>query len=167
MDPTPPRPAFRELGLPLVLGDGTVLRPKSYKASSPAEGGKSEEPDDDDAEEEFYDAVETQDAYELDAKSKAVSGSSSAAVSYPTLPPLDECVEDVSAASAEDPSGTSIATQAPSSTARVEAPTISHEMQLANAWLDAYKASLPPAKSPAAKDYQLRIYHFWHHQGLD
>ncbi|KAK3621596.1 hypothetical protein LTR56_022703 [Elasticomyces elasticus] len=151
MDPTPPRPAFRELEEPLVLGDGTVLRPQPYKPRAPAAEGKAEELDDD-AEEEFFDALETQAPPDTTADTKAGASASNEAVQYPILPSLDP-----PAKAAAGETGT-----ASFSLPLRPAPTITPEMDAANNWIVIHKSR---QRNVQAKDPSLRAYFWWHMQG--
>ncbi|KAK5719933.1 hypothetical protein LTR15_007206 [Elasticomyces elasticus] len=153
MEPTPPRPAFRELEEPLVLGDGTVLRPQSYKPRAPTAEGKAEELDDD-AGEEFFDALETQAAPNTTADAKAGASASDQAVQYPVLPSLE-------------PEAAVSSTVGEISTASISlplrpAPTVTPEMDAGNNWIVIHKSR---QRSVQAKDPSLRAYFFWHMQG--
>ncbi|KAK5702395.1 hypothetical protein LTR17_022357 [Elasticomyces elasticus] len=155
MDPTPPRPAFRELEEPLVLGDGTILRPQPYKPRAAAAEGKAEELDDD-AEEEFFDALETQAPPNTTADARAGASVSNEAVQYPNLPTLDTSAEAVAPSTSGEINTTSF------SLPLRPAPAITPEMDAANNWIVIHKSR---QRSVQAKDPSLRTYFFWHMQG--
>ncbi|KAK4898935.1 hypothetical protein LTR27_003666 [Elasticomyces elasticus] len=155
MDPTPPRPAFRELEEPLVLGDGTVLRPQPYKPRAPAAEGKAEELDDD-AEEEFFGALETQAPPNTTADAKAGASASDQAVQYPVLPTLDTLAEAAAPSTGGEANTTSF------SLPLRPAPAITPEMDAANNWIIIHKSR---QRGVQAKDPSLRAYFFWHMQG--
>ncbi|KAF2769300.1 hypothetical protein EJ03DRAFT_327566 [Teratosphaeria nubilosa] len=161
MSPTPPRPAFYEEHKPLVLGDGTMLVPKSRTkpkaAVLPAEGASAEQEDDDD--DVYYDAVEHLDTYDLDA---ATAGAPVAtdAVTYPTIPTTDRqtAAKPPQAAALQESSAHE--KPAPVSRASLASP----EAEAANVWLTNYIASLPADKQPKCGKSALRTWHMWHEQ---
>ncbi|KAK5681507.1 hypothetical protein LTS10_006039 [Elasticomyces elasticus] len=155
MDPTPPRPAFRELEEPLVLGDGTVLRPQPYKPRAPAAEGKADELDDD-AGEEFFDALETQATLDTTADTKAGASVSNDAVQYPVLPSLDPPADAAAPSTGGEANTTSF------SLPLRPAPSITPEMDAANNWIVIHKSR---QRTVQAKDSSLRAYFWWHMQG--
>ncbi|KAI7345263.1 ribonuclease H-like protein [Hortaea werneckii] len=91
MDPVPPRPALYEKQAPLVLGDGSVVRGKSaVSASSKKEAVV--DVDEEAAEEVFYDAVESQDAKDVEVDLVAGVPLAGLRITYPTLPPLEDAL---------------------------------------------------------------------------
>ena len=178
--PPPRRPAFYELRAPLIFADGQVapapsLSTKSRSTTAAAAAGKASEVDEE-ADEEFYDAVETLDASELDTESE-VAGvpSSEPEVSYPSLPPLEEAAvsTDDNTTTAEESPPQAFA-QPPSETPTKQtrpSPPASHEVDLAESWISTWRAALPTATSSTKKQPDigtatLRAYHLWHEQGL-
>ncbi|TKA62593.1 hypothetical protein B0A55_11405 [Friedmanniomyces simplex] len=176
MNPMPPRPAFRELELPLVLGDGTILRPSARKRPpapvAAEEEGKAADEVDDEAEDVYFDAMETQDVYQLEGDAKMGAGSSSGGgVEYPALPsfatdtatvpevrpPSTMSIRNAMTPNAipnnVNPDNLALAPSTPSSQ--------SAEIHAANLWLTAFKHSHPATQ---AKDPSLLAYHLWHHQ---
>ncbi|KAK4561107.1 hypothetical protein LTR86_005062 [Recurvomyces mirabilis] len=170
IDPRPPRPAWQELKEPLVLGDGTKLRAKPKSSAVSAAKASTSPPAeelDDDAEEEFYDAVETQDA--IDALVVPLQGIS---ISYPSLP-LDS---DEATASAEEPEldTTTIAQAIQKGAPPDHLPattsdrTSYSELDQADSWIAQYRTSwrIQPGK-PQASVPNLRAHHLWHEQRLE
>lgn len=182
MDPKPPRPEFYELRAPLVLGDGTVIRPYVKKTSSK----KAEAQEDDESDvssEEFFDAVETLDPYELDiAAAAADSPFMGVDVAYPTLPTLEADVSRLritdtapSIPSDEDPAPVDSITDE-LDTLRVALPTKrfarnpppdTPEFALATSWTDTWLLSQPISRVSKAGPTKLRVYHLWHVQNLE
>ncbi|KAK0307082.1 hypothetical protein LTR01_005728 [Friedmanniomyces endolithicus] len=184
MDPIPPRPAFRELEMPLVFGDGTVLPPPGRKpARAHAAGAGQADEVDEEAEDVFFDAVETLEVYPSEAAANAGGSSASRqAVSYPTLPVpnLDTAVE-----SEVCPLPTDVATKPTATTDSqfsnegnsnpLSALTMVHQtapersmasIKLYNAqtWVATFKSEHPITQ---ATDPGLLAYHIWHHQRHD
>lgn len=174
MVPTPPRPAFRELNKPIVLGDGTVVRSRPRKPPVTTVDGKAPEELDDEPEEEYFDALETQDTYGVNGWKVAGVPLSGVGVTYPTLPERDAIVsgldendipaqpEHAAAIEAGDNSRT-----APSPAAATPSPFVSPEMARADAWAASWKSSLPIGYNLKASTPSLRAYHVWHEQGHD
>ncbi|KAK5109738.1 hypothetical protein LTR62_006578 [Meristemomyces frigidus] len=172
MVPMPPRPAFQELKLPLVLGDGAVLRPKPASAGAAGKAGKGVKDEDEENEEEFYDAVEVQ---ELAMPLIRVD------ITYPSLPPFEEVTEGASYANDKTtaPSGTLVGipdqhptnTQAPPEDKSTTTPSTkstappSQELELANVWVTTYNPV--PSSTKKATPPNLRAYHLWHIQRLE
>ncbi|KAK1009713.1 hypothetical protein LTR54_005509 [Friedmanniomyces endolithicus] len=184
MDPMPPRPAFRELEMPLVFGDGTVLPTPGRKlarayAAGEAVAGEVEE----DAEDVFFDAVETLNTYQLEADANAMGGpASSRAVSYPALPVSDPDTELTSEVhpppneiafkpttttdwqSSDQGNSTALSALAISCQTASERRTASIELYRAKDWLATFKAEYPTTQ---AMDPGLLAYHIWHFQRHD
>ncbi|KAK3677707.1 hypothetical protein LTR78_002557 [Recurvomyces mirabilis] len=171
MDPRPPRPAWQELKEPLVLGDGTKLRarPKgSAVSAAKASTSTPAEELDDDAEEEFYDALETQDA--IGALVVPLQGIS---ISCPSLP----FGSDDATASSKDPElhattaapaiQDNIVPDKPSAIITTEHTSCS-ELDQADSWIARYRTSwrIQPGKSRASVP-NLRAHHLWHEQRLE
>ncbi|KAK1033487.1 hypothetical protein LTS16_016261 [Friedmanniomyces endolithicus] len=184
MDPMPPRPAFRELEMPLVFGDGTVLptpgrKPARAYAAGEAVAGEVDE----EAEDVFFDAVETLDTYQLEADANARGGpASSRAVSYPALPVSDPDTELTSevypppndiaikpttttdSQSSDQGNSTALSALAIFRQTASERRTASIELYKAKNWLATFKADHPTTQ---ATDPGLLAYHIWHFQRHD
>ncbi|KAK0937371.1 hypothetical protein LTR48_006511 [Friedmanniomyces endolithicus] len=184
MDPMPPRPAFRELEMPLVFGDGTVLptpgrKPARAYAAGEAVAGDVEE----EAEDVFFDAVETLDTYQLEADANAMEGpASSRALSYPTLPLSDPDTELTSEVypppneiafkpttttdwqSSDQGNSTALSARAIFHQTASERRTAPIELYKAKTWLATFKADHPTTQ---ATDPGLLAYHIWHFQRHD
>ncbi|KAK0355891.1 hypothetical protein LTR02_005511 [Friedmanniomyces endolithicus] len=184
MDPMPPRPAFRELEMPLVFGDGTVLpTPGRRPTRAHAEGEAVADEVDEEAEEVFFDAVETLDAYELGGHTKARAVTASGgAVTYPALPAFDPktavtpesfpAPNDVATGSttttgsqfSDQGNSTALSALAIFHQAASERRTASIELYRAKDWLATFKAEHPTTQ---ATDPGLLAYHIWHFQRHD
>ncbi|KAK1819206.1 hypothetical protein LTR12_006396 [Friedmanniomyces endolithicus] len=184
MDPMPPRPAFRELEMPLVFGDGTMLPTPGRKPARAYAAGETVAGEvDEEAEDVFFDAVETLDAYELGGHTKAGAVTASGgAVTYPALPAFDPenavtpeafpAPNDV----ATDPTTT---TSSQISNEKISRPLsalaifrktaserrmASIELYKAKTWLATFKTEHPTTQ---VTEPGLLAYHIWHHQRHD
>lgn len=164
MDPMPPRPAFWEEHKPIQLGDGTLIQAKSRKKAAAPEEPKIAEAEDDDEDEEFFDAMENLDAYNLDAASAKSADVPTAglSISYPTLPSIEDQLEGLTISGASSD-------KAPtdSKPPKRTGPPPSDEVDRAEQWVAAWRASRPPEYPIKATQAQLRAYALWHAQGLD
>ncbi|GAB7359214.1 hypothetical protein MBLNU230_g5873t1 [Neophaeotheca triangularis] len=159
MKPTPPRPAFYELHQPLVLGDGTKVMPKSGMKDKTAAASKGTEAEDED-DEEFFDAVETQDDAD---EVYSYAGVPLSGITYPSLPPLETLNINAEANNVNTLiSSSAAAPSAPpkSSTPQRTIPS-SPETAAAEAWLTTYRSD---SSNPTITPANLRAYHLWHFQ---
>ena len=173
MDPTPPRPAFWEDKKPLVLGDGTVVVPRKVVKTKVDTDGKVVE-DEDDEGEEYFDAVETLDSYELDTSATAGIPLEGLSISYPTLPTLAEPPAESppanpphqSSKTSDNPSPATTSTPTPiqSDTKPKPTPLSSPAVTAADTWAQHFRNSLPATHDLKTKQAHLRAYHLWHHQ---
>lgn len=170
MKPTPPRPAFFETFKPIILGNGDVVERSAKRTAAvkrPVAEAEAEEGEED---EEFFDAREELDTYELASSSSDPSKSDSAAgvpqsagesdeVAYPTLPQVSE--ETPSVAGLEEQSPTipipTLSAEPPRSTNR---PTTA-ATTLAETWTATYLLT-----HPKARPSNLRAHHLWHEQNF-
>ncbi|KAK4616420.1 Werner syndrome ATP-dependent helicase [Fulvia fulva] len=172
MDPMPPRPGFLEQELPLTLGDGTEVYKSSWKASGRKTAATSKGVDVEEEEDEFFDAIEEQNANDLTAKMESLDiagddGATTSTVTYPTLPQLDteQPAEDANAspaAEAPQDEGPQPRAEATRQSARPDTT----ELKAADAWVTDWRFSLPPDWTVSARSFELRAYHLWHHQGF-
>lgn len=175
----PPRPAFQELGLPIVLGGGELPPSKPRHGKQPVEAPEEsaeeaaalQEQDDGDAGEESEDIyddpedLEAFDAYVESQDAEAIAGASLPEIKYPTLPPLEDLLDgnsDLDDCSSL-PSDPIAKPSAPSRTPNLHTP----EAVTADAWATAWRAQLPATYNVRASQASLRAYHLWHHQGFD
>ena len=153
MKPMPPRPSLYEKQEPLVLGDGTVLKKSSSAAASRKVAGEAEEPED-----EFFDALETQEETNGEANLVAGVPLSGLRASYPILPVVESsrpfCVDNEADANDER----LVIKQ------EMNAASLS-EVQRAGAWVDSWKESLPANHTLKCGNASLRAWHLWHEQG--
>jgi hypothetical protein len=177
MESKPPRPAFHELGLPVMLGGGQVPPTKTRRGKQAAEvPDVPEEPIDeaaafDDASEDsedIYDDPQDLEAFDAYVESQEVEVRAGAAlpeITYPTLPPL----EDLSDQDSDQDDISSLPSDPltkPATSSRTPA-LHSPEAVTADAWATAWQAQLPATYSVCVSQPQLRAYHLWHHQGFD
>jgi hypothetical protein len=177
MESKPPRPAFHELGLPVMLGEGQVPPTKTRRGKQAAEvPDVPEEPIDeaaafDDASEDsedIYDDPQDLEAFDAYVESQEVEVRAGAAlpeITYPTLPPL----EDLSDQDSDQDDISSLPSDPltkPATSSRTPA-LHSPEAVTADAWATAWQAQLPATYSVCVSQPQLRAYHLWHHQGFD
>lgn len=182
MESKPPRPAFHELALPIMLGGGQVAPSALRKSKQAAEAVEepTEEPneeaaalqepnDGEDAAEEssddFFDTAEDLEALDAYVESQdAAAGASASAslpeITYPTLPPL----EPISNATF---SSTQSSIDLPSDPLAPPPNTTFHSPQAAtaDAWATTWQSQLPQAYNLRVSQPHLRAYHLWHHQG--
>jgi hypothetical protein len=174
MKPTPPRPAFWEDKKPLVLGDGTVVVPRTVVKKKPGEADKAVD-DDEDESEEYFDAVETLDPYQLDSTAGVpLEGLS---ISYPALPAIDENLYEPQQATEEQQPQALVGespTSATSSSDTAKAPPKSRPaipsspaVTAADSWAQTFRNSLPATHNLKSKHATLRAFHLWHHQSLE
>ncbi|KAF2499376.1 ribonuclease H-like protein [Lophium mytilinum] len=141
--PTPPRPQCAELGLPIALAEGVVVRKyKSRKVAVVLDEEEEEESDD------YQSALEEQEA--IEESDEETSSSLDL--------PEDELSDEVSEEELVAPP-----------TKRVGHPPASSPtsaLELANFWLDAWHAAMPMHRQPIATSGQMRAYALWHEQNL-
>lgn len=175
----PPRPAFQELNLPILLGGGELPPTKSRRGKQPIEAPEEsieeaaalQEQDDGDVSEEsedFYDDpedLEAFDAYVESQDAEAIAGASLPEIKYPTLPPLEDLLDGNSDLDDRSslPSDPIAKPSAPSRTPNLHTP----EAVTADAWATAWRAQLPATYNVRASQASLRAYNLWHHQGFD
>jgi hypothetical protein len=180
MESKPPRPAFHELGLPILLGGGQEAPAKPRRGKQAAESSELpeelveesaalQEQDDGDVSEDsenIYDDPEELEAFEAYLESQdaeAVTGACLPEITYPTLPPLEDFLSpdvDDTSSLPSDPIAK------PSTSSRT--PTLhSPEAVTADAWATAWQAQLPATYNVRVSQPHLRAYHLWHHQGFD
>lgn len=166
MDPTPPRPAFWEEHKPIQLGDGTLIQAKTRKKATSGTGKKAVEAEDDDEDEEFFDAVENLDTYDLGADTSRSAGVplGGLSVSYPTLPSIENEIE--TSLSNMTISGAAVDKTQPERLSKKPGPPPSAEVDTAEQWVAQWRESRPNEYVVKASHYQLRAYSLWHHQGL-
>lgn len=170
MTPIPPRPAFFETMKPIILGNGTVIERSAVKRTpgAPAEKKTATEAAEGEEEEEFFDAEEELDTYELTASDPSNPASASDVpaaaqdqVAYPTLPQVSESIPNAQdAAEPADQEASPLPTAAAPSRARL---STNEAVTSAETWISEYHATNP---EPKAKPSELRTYHLWHHQNL-
>ena len=176
MKPTPPRPAFWEEKKPLVLGDGTVVVPRTVVKKKTDDVGKAVDDEDDVESEEYFDAVETLDPYQLD--STAGVPLEALSISYPALPAIDESLDEPQQATEEEQQApSSVGEPSTSTTTSAEpnkAPTkprsaipSSPAVTTADSWAQTFRNALPATHNLKSKHATLRAYHLWHHQSLE
>jgi hypothetical protein len=177
MESKPPRPAFHELGLPVMLGGDQVAPTRTRRGKQAAEvPDVPEEPIDEAAafddisedSEDIYDDpqdLEAFDAYVESQEAEARAGAALPEITYPTLPPLEDLSDQDS-----DISDISSLPSDPLTKPATSSRTIalhSPEAVTADAWATAWQAQLPATHSVCVSQPQLRAYHLWHHQGFD
>ena len=174
MNPVPPRPAFYEEHLPIQLRDGTVVVPKRYAPKRKREEVDGVLEEEDDECQEYFDAVETLETYQIDSQQTGGVPLLGIDVSYPTLPTLDLPKEpDPSAkmpSTQADPSTEAAAPAAASSskaTTKRSAPPTSIEVSSADTWAHTWRSSLPAEYKLKVSHATLRAYHLWHEQRFD
>ena len=170
MDPMPPRPAFWEEHKPIQLGDGTLIQAKSGKKAATGASKKATEMEDDDEDEEFFDAVENQDAYGIASGEKLGEASSSTrpSISYPALSSLsDQLAESMDSLQITSPPSSTANAQPPAPSLKRPGPPPSPAIDEAERWVSTFRASLPPEYALQATHVQLRAYALWHAQRLD
>nr|OQO20839.1 hypothetical protein B0A51_13234 [Rachicladosporium sp. CCFEE 5018] len=158
MSPKPPRPAFYELHQPLILANGKVMIPQSRIKKAV---GDTPKPTLDSDDEQFIDAEEELEDYELAPEHPAVS--------YPELPDLGQLsLDDTKMANAHSHSSNVIATSrhAPTTTSSTKSTvtTASPEYAKASAWIASWRAELPQTHVVKATNHILCVWHIWHHQ---
>lgn len=173
MDPTPPRPAFYEERKPLILGDGTVVQPKTRPQTRTETAGKASTEDTAESEDEdFYDALEHLD---VDGFTPQAEQAADSAVVYPSLPDynaFDGVAEsDANPTAAADSAGSTeksglVAATSQAKTSRPPIPA-SSEIEQADAWVTHWRTALPPNRQVKAKPAALRAYSLWHCQSYD
>lgn len=182
MRPKPPRPAFAELKLPIIL-------PKRRRENALSAEAKQSVLDSDDSQDYLTAAEDPLD--DLEEESEQLSGvidaleadvastiqkmretrlerwDDSAVISYPTLPDID--------------AGTAQPTESPMSSgealeSEVESSpeSMGPEVRIAELWTSDYLArnvgsgqSRPGTSTRKISSTRLRAYHLWHHQGLE
>jgi hypothetical protein len=177
MESKPPRPAFHELGLPVLLGGDQVAPTKTRRGRQAAHvPDVPEEPIDEAAafddvsedSEDIYDDpqdLEAFDAYVESQEAEAGAGAALPEITYPTLPPLEDLsdqdsdIDDISSL----PSDPLTKPATSSRTIALHSP----EAVIADAWATAWQAQLPATYTVSVSQPQLRAYHLWHHQGFD
>lgn len=165
MTPTPPRPAFFETMKPIVLGNGVVVERSAKRTPGVPVEKKTAEAAEGEEEEEFFDAEEELDAYELtpsDPSHAAAAANVPAAaqdkVDYPTLPQLTERPSNAQDAIEQADQKASSRIAPPQAR-----PPTNEAVVLAETWISEYHTRNP---QPKAKPSELRTYHLWHHQSL-
>lgn len=161
MLPRPPRPALWEAQQPLVLGDGTVLMRRSKRGMATVRDKAAE---DEELGEEFFNAVEVLDPYNL---GETNLGASNNELACPTLPKPNKTRP--SACEENEPNQPGFerdkkTTLAPSNPRG--APSLSHEVARADGWATSYLSSLPEGKAKCRAGV-LRTWHLWYEQGFD
>ncbi|KAK6430905.1 hypothetical protein LTR95_012939, partial [Oleoguttula sp. CCFEE 5521] len=161
MSPKPPRPAFYELHQPLVLANGKVMIPQSRIKKAVGDMPKPTLDNDDNVAEEFIDAEEELEDYELAPEHPVVS--------YPELPDLGQLLlDDAKIANTHSHASNAIATSriAPTTTSSNKATvaTASPEYAKASAWVASWRAELPQTHVVKATNHILCVWHIWHHQ---
>lgn len=197
LSPRPQRPAFSELDLPMVLGNGSKVykfQKKSFRKERTEAAAEvaAENSEDDGGSDEFLNAAEEIDPYELGASRTASSTAGAHAgtshgpaqssvaqeVSYPDLAALDlpsdadvaaslETNDEVDQPPPEEEADFATANEAADSTSRgrkVLHPD-SDETKLADAWVAKWRASLPPDYNIVGRPRELCAWHLWHEQG--
>lgn len=186
MESKPPRPAFHELGLPIMLGGDQTAPAKSQaveatedpleeSAALQEQDQKDNDRDDFDTPEdlEAFDYLESQDAMALPGDSTPLPS-----ITYPTLPTLED--EDFPSSSLPDdpltkpttrkpksPKPTTTTTTTTTSTPKPDTPTFpSPEASHAESWSKSYQTTLPATHTLKVNKQALRAYHIWHHQGF-
>lgn len=180
MDPMPPRPAFHELQLPIILPNGEEAIPKSRRSKAPVEAPEEslEEPVEDAVSEDavalqeqddpsedsddIYDEPEDLEAFDELLESQDAMASLPE-ITYPKLPPLDD-ESDISSDVDDDSSLPSDPLTKPSAATRA---FHSPEAATADAWATAWQSQLPATHVTRVSLANLRAYHLWHHQGFD
>lgn len=180
MDPMPPRPAFHELQLPIILPDGQEAIPKSRRSKPSVEAPEEslEEPSEeavsedvvalqeqDDSSEDsddIYDEPEDLEAFDALLESQDANDSLPE-ITYPKLPPLND-LSDRSSDVDDDSSLPSDPLTKPSAATRA---FHSPEAATADAWATAWQSQLPATYTTRVSLANLRAYHLWHHQGFD
>lgn len=185
MKSKPPRPAFHELGLPIMLGEDQTAPAKTPQVEQPVEATEEsldesaafKEQDEDDSDDLFDNPADLDalDAY-LDSQDASAAAATAAtepaspplpSISYPTLPPLSEpsSPEEPSSSLPSDPL---ITLQQPKPKPSSKNP--SPEAAQAETWLQTHlTATTPPTKTPPVQrpsKQALRAYHLWHHQNF-
>ena len=183
MESKPPRPAFHELGLPILLGEDQTA-PSEIQAVEATEDPIDEsaalqEQDQDDDSDDFEtpEDLEALDAYLESQDAMALAGSTSLPeITYPTLPPLEDAASepsssfDSASSLPDDPlTKPTRKPKTPKSTtiSASTAPTFpSPEAATAEIWSTTWQANLPATHTVRATKQALRAYHIWHHQGF-
>lgn len=176
MSPTPPRPAFWEDKLPLVLGDGTVVTPRKVVKKKTDDEGKVVEEEDEEGE-EYFDAVETLDPYQLDPLETDGIPLEGLSISYPALPTLEKTLNEQLRKTEDSKSGATIAESSTMIASSLE-PAIPEQkprpitlsspaVGAAETWAQTFRNGLPTTHNLKTKQAHLRAYHLWHHQDHD
>ncbi|KAK6435276.1 hypothetical protein LTR95_008532, partial [Oleoguttula sp. CCFEE 5521] len=164
MSPKPPRPAFYELHQPLVLANGKVMIPQSRIKKAFTDTPNPTLDNDDAVAEEFVDAEEELEDYELAPEHPVVS--------YPELPDLGQLsLDGTKMANAHSHSSNAAATSrtAPTTTSSAKSTVAiaSPEYAKASAWLASWRAELPQTHVVKATNHILCVWHIWHHQHVN
>lgn len=175
----PPRPAFHELAMPILLGGGELPPTKGRRSKQPVDvpeevieesAALQEQDDGEDSEdsEDIYDTaedLEAFDAYMESQDAQTMPGASLPEITYPTLPSLDDLLSgesdsnDDSSLPSDPITKTSTSHRAPN----LHTP----EAVAADSWATAWQDSLPATTTVRVSQPHLRAYHLWHHQGFD
>lgn len=175
----PPRPAFHELAMPILLGGGELPPTKGRRSKQPVDvpeevieesAALQEQDDGDDSEdsEDIYDTAEDLEAFDAYVESQdahTMPGASLPEITYPTLPSLDDLLSgesdsnDDSSLPSDPITKTSTSHRAPN----LHTP----EAVAADSWATAWQDSLPATTTVRVSQPHLRAYHLWHHQGFD
>ena len=188
----PPRPAFHELGSPILLGGGVLPPTKVRRGKQPVEAPEElieeaaalQEQDDVDGSEDsenIYDDPEDLEAFDEFVESQDAdtrTGASLPEIIYPTLPRLEDLLSDnptqprledlLSEGSDMDddsslPSDPITKTYTSRRTPNLHTP----EAVVADSWAAAWQAQRSATSTLHAPSSHLRAYHLWHHQGFE
>ena len=175
----PPRPAFHELGMPILLGGGEAPPTKGRRGKQSVDvpeevieesaALQEQEQDDDDASEDSEDIydnpedLEAFDAYVESQDADTMAGASLPEITYPTLPPLEGLLGENSDIDSSLPSDPIAQTSASRRTLNLHTP----EAVAADSWAAAWQSQLPATSTVRVSQPHLRAYHLWHHQGFD
>lgn len=185
MKSKPPRPAFHELGLPILLGGDQTApsKPEPLETTEDTldESAALQEQDQDDDSDNFDtpEDLEALDAYLESQDAMALGSTSLPEITYPTLPPLEDFPSgpsssfDSTSSLPEDPLTKPTRkpkTSTPRSTATTSASTTptfpSPEAATADSWSATWQSQLPATHTVRVSKQALRAYHIWHHQGF-
>ena len=185
MKSKPPRPAFHELGLPIMLGGDQTApsKPEAVEATEDPleESAALQEQDQEDNDSDEFDTPEDLAALDAYIESQdATAGAPLPEISYPTLPPLEDFpselsgLEPPSSSLPDDPltkptrksSKPSTTPSTPKSTTPTTPTFPSPEAATAESWSTTWRSQLPATHTVRATKQALRAYHIWHHQGF-
>ncbi|KAM0701210.1 hypothetical protein Q7P35_011571 [Cladosporium inversicolor] len=175
----PPRPAFHELAMPILLGGGELPPTKGRRSKQPVDvpeevveesAALQEQDDSDDSEdrEDIYDTAEDLEAFDAYVESQdahTMPGASLPEITYPTLPSLDDLLSGESDSNDDSSLPSDPITKTFTSH---RAPTLhTPEAIAADSWATAWQDQLPATTTVRVSQPHLRAYHLWHHQGFD